>query len=85
MLQDLSPQHKVYDICDELQGNYPKDFKWSSWHVSCKYFRTMILKSQEELINEINNGQNLSSEASQSFVLQLLIISINGYPKTWKC
>ncbi|WP_343687846.1 hypothetical protein [Chryseobacterium gleum] len=28
----------------------------------------MILKSQEELINEINNGQNLSSEASQSFV-----------------
>lgn len=65
---NLSPQHKVYDMCDELQGNYPKDFKWSSWHVSCKCFRTMILKSQEELINEINNGQNLAPEASQSYV-----------------
>lgn len=65
---NLSPQHKVYDMCDDLQGNYPKDFKWSSWHVSCKCFRTMILKSQEELINEINNGQNLSPEASLNFV-----------------
>lgn len=65
---NLSPQHKVYDMCDDLQGNYPKDFKWSSWHISCKCFRTMILKSEEELINEINNGQNLAPEASQSFI-----------------
>ncbi|MDR4892291.1 MULTISPECIES: hypothetical protein [unclassified Chryseobacterium] len=65
---NLSPQHKVYDMCDDLQGNYPKDFKWSSWHVSCKCFRTMILKSEAEIINEINNGQDLSPEASKNFV-----------------
>ncbi|HCA10033.1 MAG TPA: hypothetical protein DEO71_22855 [Chryseobacterium sp.] len=28
----------------------------------------MILKSQSELINEINNGQNLSPESSANFV-----------------
>jgi len=68
---NLSPQHKVYDMCDELAGSYPKDFIWSSWHVSCKCFRTMILKSQSELITEINNGQNLAPESSQNFVGQL--------------
>ncbi|ASK29742.1 hypothetical protein CEY12_06310 [Chryseobacterium sp. T16E-39] len=65
---NLSPQHTVFDMCDELKGNYPKDFNWSKWHVSCKCFRTMIMKSPEELITEINNGQNLSPEASQNFV-----------------
>jgi hypothetical protein len=65
---NLSSQHRVYDICDELQGSYPKDFNWSSWHVGCKCFRTMLLKSQSELITEINNGQNLSPESSANFV-----------------
>lgn len=65
---NISPQHKVYDMCDDLQGSYPKDFQWSSWHVSCRCFRTMILKSQSELITEINNGQNLAPESSQNFV-----------------
>lgn len=65
---NLSPQHSVRDMCDELQGTYPKDFNWSSWHVQCKCFRTMILKSQSELITEINNGQNLSPEASKNYV-----------------
>lgn len=24
-----------YDICDELQGDYPKSFMWSGWHPRC--------------------------------------------------
>ena len=65
---NLSPQHKVYDICDDLKGSYPKDFNWSSWHVGCKCFRTMIMKTPTELITEINNGQNLSPESSTNYV-----------------
>lgn len=65
---NLSPQHKVFDMCDELAGSYPKDFNWSSWHVQCKCFRTMILKSPSELITEINNGQNLAPEASENYI-----------------
>lgn len=68
---NLSPQHSVYDMCDELAGAYPKDFNWSSWHVFCKCFRTIILKSPTELISEINNGQNLSPEASQNHVAEV--------------
>lgn len=65
---NLSPQHSVFDICDELKGDYPKDFNWMLWHTNCRCFRTMILKSQSELITEINNGQNLSPEASKNYV-----------------
>ena len=31
----LSPQHPDYDECDELAGNYPKDFYWTGWHPQC--------------------------------------------------
>ena len=29
-----NPAHKE-DICDMLQGRYPKDFKWTGWHPQC--------------------------------------------------
>lgn len=29
------PAGMFYDICDELQGRYPKDFKFTGWHPHC--------------------------------------------------
>lgn len=29
------PEGEFYDICDELQGKYPKDFKFVGWHPQC--------------------------------------------------
>lgn len=29
------PEGEFYDICDELQGRYPKDFKFVGWHPQC--------------------------------------------------
>ncbi len=29
------PEGQFYDICDELQGRYPKDFKFVGWHPQC--------------------------------------------------
>lgn len=64
----LSPSHKIYDLCDELKGDYPKDFQWNQWHTNCKCFRTTILKKDEEIINELNSGQNLPPETSANYV-----------------
>lgn len=36
------------DMCDYLQGTYPKDFVWSGWHVQCRCKMTPILCSEEE-------------------------------------
>lgn len=37
------------DICDDLQGEYPKDFVFKGWHVKCRCKRKTILKTPEEL------------------------------------
>lgn len=37
-----------HDICDELEGNYPKEFKFVGWHPHCRCIAVPILKSKEE-------------------------------------
>ncbi|MDR2652255.1 MAG: hypothetical protein LBC68_08075 [Prevotellaceae bacterium] len=32
-----------FDICDELQGDYPKSFLWTGWHPQCRCVMTPIL------------------------------------------
>lgn len=41
--------HPFHDICDELAGRYPKDFKFTGWHPHCRCFATSILKTPEEM------------------------------------
>ena len=38
------------DICDELQGRYPKDFKFTGWHPNCRCYTTTILPDQDEFV-----------------------------------
>jgi len=45
----LSPGHKEADICDELKGNYPKNFIWTGWHPNDRCFCVPILQSAEGL------------------------------------
>lgn len=55
-----------YDICDELAGKYPKDFKFTGWHPQCRCFATPILKTQEEFSQEaqrILNGEPVDGES----------------------
>lgn len=37
------------DICDELQGDYPKEFKFVGWHPSCRCYVIAKLPSREEM------------------------------------
>ncbi|MDR2473193.1 MAG: hypothetical protein LBD53_06450 [Tannerella sp.] len=55
-----------YDICDELKGKYPKDFKFVGWHPQCRCFATSVLKTPDELEadNErIMNGEEPTAES----------------------
>ena len=38
------------DICDDLKGKYPKDFKFTGWHPLCRCIALSILKTPEELL-----------------------------------
>lgn len=39
----------LVDICDELVGNYPKNFKFVGWHPQCRCFVTPIMINYEDL------------------------------------
>lgn len=55
-----------HDICDELAGKYPKDFKFTGWHSQCRCFATTILKTQEEIDRDtqrILNGESVNDDS----------------------
>ncbi|WP_139959181.1 hypothetical protein [Flavicella sediminum] len=54
---NLSNSHLVYDICDELQGKYPKDFKFTGWHPNCLCFTTTIRLPKDKFISYMNTGK----------------------------
>ena len=64
----LSPQHKVYDMCDQLKGKYPKSFRFHGWHVGCKCHIVTILKTDEELIKELKADETLPPESSTNYI-----------------
>lgn len=45
----LSNNHPVADICDDLAGVYPKDFKWTGWHPNCRCYQIPVLAKPEEV------------------------------------
>ena len=46
------------DICDDLAGTYPKDFKFVGWHPQCRCYTTKILVNEDDFADLINNGAN---------------------------
>lgn len=44
----LSDSHPRYDICDDLTGDYPKDFKFRGWHPNCLCYTVPIVMSEDE-------------------------------------
>lgn len=40
------------DMCDDLQGRYPKDFKFTGWHPHCRCHAMTILKTEEEMAED---------------------------------
>lgn len=45
----LSKNHTKIDICDKLQGDYPKEFVFDGWHPQCFCFVTPILVDESEM------------------------------------
>ena len=58
----LSAQHKIYDICDECQGIYPKTFIWVGWHVSCLCHAVAILMPREDFKAYLKGDQPLKAK-----------------------
>ena len=63
------------DICDELQGRYPKDFKFTGWHPHCRCRAISILKTEEEMARDteriLRGEEPLSASVSKNAVTEV--------------
>ena len=61
--------HPFTDICNELEGKYPKDFKFTGWHPHCRCYVTSILKTDEEIAEDtkkILRGEPVDGESENT-------------------
>ena len=63
------------DICDDLCGRYPKDFKFTGWHPHCRCHVVQILKTEAELMEE-NRAVLRGEEPSEYSVNQVKEVPI---------
>lgn len=69
----LSKNHPHTDICDELAGRYPKDFKWTGWHPNCRCFMVPILAGEEDIESMIEKilageeGEIINDQSLQEY------------------
>jgi hypothetical protein len=77
----LSNNHPVFDICDDLQGKYPKTFKFVGWHPNCRCNIVPILCSEKEL--EQLTGMILDGEDTAGFAPKGIIEDVPDGFTNW--
>ncbi len=53
----LSAMHPVTDICDYMQGDYPKGYKFTGWHPHCFCYQTTKLLNEDEFKTWVKSGR----------------------------
>ncbi|RHN91482.1 hypothetical protein DW657_11605 [Prevotella sp. AM23-5] len=70
----VSPQHNIDDICNDLQGHYPKDYVWISWHSQCICTSDPITiqgEEKKEFYKRLMAGEDMSNYVSPFAVLTM--------------
>ena len=60
----VSPQHNIDDICNDLEGRYPKYFDWRSWHSNCMCTSDPITlqgEEKKEFYKRLAAGEDMSN------------------------
>lgn len=70
----VSPQHNIDDICNDLEGRYPKDYVWISWHPQCICTSDPITiqgEEKKEFYKRLMAGEDMSNYVSHFAVLTM--------------
>lgn len=70
----VSPQHNIDDICNDLEGRYPKDYIWISWHAQCICTSDPITiqgDEKKEFYKRLMAGEDMSNYVSPFAVLTM--------------
>jgi len=53
----LSADHPIFDMCDDLVGEYPKGFIFDEWHVGCICYTTSIMLNEKDSLEYMETGK----------------------------
>lgn len=70
----VSPQHNIDDICNDLEGRYPKDYVWIPWHPQCICTSDPITiqgEEKKEFYKRLMAGEDMSNYVSPFAVLTM--------------
>lgn len=70
----VSPQHNIDDICNDLEGRYPKYFDWRSWHSNCMCTSDPITiqgEEKKEFYKRLMAGEDMNNYVSPFAVLTM--------------
>lgn len=70
----VSSQHNIDDICNDLEGRYPKDYVWISWHPQCICTSDPITiqgEEKKEFYKRLMAGEDMSNYVSPFAVLTM--------------
>lgn len=70
----VSPQHDIDDICNDLEGRYPKYFDWRSWHANCMCTSDPITiqgEEKKEFYKRLMAGEDMSNYVSPYTILTM--------------
>ena len=69
-----------HDICDELQGPYPKWFVFKGWHPNCRCYVTTILPDQDEFVKYL---AAMDENGNSTYELKGAVTEINPAMTKW--
>lgn len=64
---ETSNNHPVDDICDELAGEYPKNFIFTGWHPQCRCHAVPIIPTAEQMSNYLKSRSSVNEEDEDSY------------------
>lgn len=69
----LSNHHTHVDICDDLKGVYPKDFKFVGWHAQCRCYAVPVLapiSTMADWSRAMLNGYDIDGYFSDRYIVE---------------
>ena len=76
----LSGQHPRTDICNEMTGEYPKDFVFTGWHPLCICFSTAVMMTKKEFVRGLKKG-NITAKNYINDIPPSAVNYIQGHSK----
>lgn len=77
----ISEQHKIVDICDDLEGKYPSYFVFTGWHPQCLCHAVPILSPEDDFLAYLSGDKPLIAKKIDKLPVNFVNYTKDNYEK----